>query len=138
MFKKILITIFFLSLTSYVYAQQFGFGFNDFPSNHANGIFTDTSKFTDGVLGASDYTVQRALQTLNASTVSVCFNATDIASRDFCFSYSTSTQQLSLYVNGSEQAIWPSTAVAVTDVILMESDDAILMENGTDRILLES
>ena len=139
--RTLLFFLIILGICSISRAQNFTGGFMDFGCNQADCINTDTSKFSgNGPLSASDITVQLALQTLAASTVSVCMSATEAGNKDFCFVYSQVDEQLSLYVKGTQQAIWPSVsaAVPVTDVILMETGDKILMENGTDNILLES
>lgn len=123
----IIILIFFVSLA---YARDFG----DVSSNKAKHIKTDTSLF-QGNLGASDTTVQNALQTLSAMTQSdVSCETTD----DWCFTYDSTNEQLSLYVNNVEQAIWPQTAaVSGIDILLLESGDGLLLENDVDSILLE-
>lgn len=63
----ILSILLFLCLSTNVYARSFG----PISTRKASKIKTDTSKFTGGVLGASDVSVQLSLQTLNASGPSV-------------------------------------------------------------------
>jgi len=60
--------ILILLLTVNAYAQPYTGDYINFGSSHANGIFTDTRYFGKYLLGASDITVQLALQTLDQST----------------------------------------------------------------------
>lgn len=138
--KKIYYTIlFFLCFIGIAQAQNFTGGAFDFSNNHASGIFTDTSKFTYGILSASDYTVQRSLQTLDqrlgASGASIIINC-DKDVDAFCFVYDTGSEQLALWVNQTQQAVWPALSTAI-DVLLLETGDKLLLENGADAILLE-
>ena len=131
----LVIIIFFISCAS-LSAQPAMF--TDFGPNFSNQLFNDTSKFV-GILGASDTTVQQALEDLSlfASTVNAILQCE--TSDDFCFVYNSTDQQLVLYVNGAIQVKYPQTAaVAGTDVLLLESGDKLLLENGVDSILLEN
>jgi len=128
--------IFFLLIASVAHAQH-GSGYVDFGSDFANSTYNDTDLFSGpGILGASDVTASLAFQTLDASGVTLI---TACAITDsYCFQYSSTTQQLTLYVNGSAQVAYPQLAAAIgTDILLLESGDALLLENGTDSILLE-
>ena len=128
------IILFFLLIVSNVYAQNFTGGFVDFGPNYSTQIYNDINGFNgSGVLGASDVTVQDALQTLeNMKQSDIPCLTTD----DWCFEYDTPNRQLVLYVNSVIQAKWPQTASA-GDFLLLESGDKILLENGTDAIFLE-
>lgn len=132
---RLWLTIIILLIASVTQAQQFTGGFTNFGSNHANGIFTDTRKFNHGVLGASDFTVQRSLQTLDqklgasGTTLITACQTTE----DFCFQYTD--QVLVLWVNQVKQAQWP--IVAVFDNLLLEDGFAMLQEDGTSKIRLE-
>ena len=75
MIKKLFFTIIFLSLTSLCFAQGH---FYDFGSNYAYSIWTDTSNF-DKILSASDNTVQKALEAIDAFAVSGPTVSTDHA-----------------------------------------------------------
>ena len=69
MAKKLFFFIFFILVSISVYAQPFTGGFVDYTSNFSHGIYNDTRYFQDP-LGASDITVQLALQSL-ASGINV-------------------------------------------------------------------
>ncbi len=82
--KKVLqITILFFFIPCLAFAQHFGVGLGDFGPDRAYQIFTDTGKF-NGILGASDVTVQSALQSLSAlagaSGISVVHTVGDCSS----------------------------------------------------------
>jgi len=82
-----LIFLVFLIFVSVAYGQQFGGGFHDF-DNFADLTFTDTDRFSGpSILGASDVTVQLALQTIDASggTLITACQTSD----DFCFTFET-------------------------------------------------
>lgn len=87
--NKWIILLAFIFVASIAYAQEFGFGFTDFPPNRADQMFTSTDNFS-GILSASDVTVQLALETLafgagaggitgvgNNCTAGVCLNGDD-------------------------------------------------------------
>jgi hypothetical protein len=149
--KRIL--FFFILLTLIVNpanSQELGFGgFNDFGNNFANGIYTDVTKFTPGEpLGASDITVQIALQTINAflqtdNLIAVlcaegkinCIYDTlgDCPTTDRCFVYEDNV--VKVYVNNVLQVQMPS--VAVFDNLLLENGDFLLLEDGVSKLRLE-
>jgi len=128
--NKWIFLLIFLLFTTVVYAD-FNSPFTDFAPNRANQIFTDTTNF-DGILDASDTTVQSALETLDDLTQSgvPCVIAAD----DWCFAFANN--QLILYVEGVSQAKWPQTSTASTDVVLLETGDGLLLETG-DGMLIE-
>lgn len=131
---RLWIVFLIILITTDSYAHFMG-NFMDFSPNHANQIYTDTTLFSEpnGVLGASDFTVQRALQTLNASGSTVTSILNCQTSDDFCFEFAS--QVLILWVRGSQQAQWPIEFIA--NRVLLESGDLILLEDGTSKILLE-
>ena len=155
--KKILIAIFFLSLANYVYAQQFGFGFNDFPTNFANGIFTSTDDWPPGgTLTASDITVQLALQSLSASGPSVYLKldtSNDPLTGDLDFSDNNiervdqvqfdsnmyfdreNNTTLKLYVNSTLIHTWEDTTAL--SFLLMTTGDKVLTTGGDNIILAQ-
>lgn len=55
---------------------------------------------------------------------------------DWCMLYNNTDSQLILYVNGAIQVKWPFEAVSAPR-LLLESGELLLLENGTDAILLE-
>ena len=149
--KKIIFFFIFLALiVNAAHSQEIGFGgFNDFSSNFANGIYTDVTKFTPGEpLGASDITVQLALQTINAflqtdnlvdvvcssEKVNCIYDSlSDCPTNDRCFVYEDSV--VKIYVNNVLQTQFPS--VAVFDKLLLENGDFLLLEDGISKLLLE-
>lgn len=129
----VLIISFFLCTTAFA---NFNAPFKDFAPNRADQIFTDTSEFNNpdqGILGASDTTVQQALDTLNrgASTVSAILQCE--TSDDFCFRYTSS--QLILYVNGTIQVRWPSIVI-VEKLLLGDGLSNLLLDDGTSVLLI--
>ncbi len=104
------------------------------PLRHkAKKIRTDTSGWSN-VLSDTDINVQIALDSVNALGGGI-ITSCDTAADDFCFSYSSSTNVLSLYVNGTRQWQWPENAT--TSFVLLENGDYLLLENG-DNVVLES
>ena len=51
--------------------------------------------------------------------------------------YNTSTGVVELFVDGTKQVQWPIAGAAPIDIVLLETGDGILLENGVDSILLE-
>ncbi len=51
--------------------------------------------------------------------------------------YNTSTGVVELFVDGTKQVQWPIVGAVATDIVLLETADAILFENGSDSILIE-
>lgn len=121
--KKYILTIIMLLVSSICYAQAFTGDYNDFGSNFANGIYTDTNYFSGDPLGASDVSVQLALQSIDAylqttNLVSVlcaegkinCIydTVTDCPNTDRCFVYED--ELLKVYVDNTLQSQWPIVA----------------------------
>lgn len=70
----------------------------------------------------------------NVGSLNVADSLSTCLSDLYCFVYEGS--MLKLYVNTVLQVQWPIAGPSVTDILLLETGDAILLENGTDRILL--
>ena len=122
----------FLLIASPVYAQPFMGGFHNFGSDQANGTFTATDNFGGkGPLGASDVTVQQALETLdsNGGTLILAYETSD----DFCFTYTPTT--LSLFMSSNQVHDW--TIVTADEFLLLESGDFLLLEDGVSKLVLE-
>lgn len=109
-------------------------GYIDYAGNLAYQILNDTTKFV-GILGASDTTVQQALEKLSiyASTVTAILQCD--TSDDFCFVYDSNV--LALWVNGSKMSQWPDVAVEYT--LLLDdgvSGYKLLLDDGAGGYFL--
>lgn len=121
--------IIFLLLVGTAQAQDFSGGFFDFGSNFSSGTYNDTDFFSGpSILGASDFTVQRAFQTLDASGVTL-ITACQITD-EFCFKFVKSI--LTLYVGGTAQQQWP---ISVSTIVLLEDGTNLLLEDGSFMLL---
>lgn len=92
--------IFFLLITGVCYAQDF----QDFGTDSAGSLWNDTRFFQgDTIFSASDETVQKSLQSLDVSGVTVILNCKITDS--FCFKFEEGI--LTLFVNGKSQNTFP-------------------------------
>lgn len=132
--NKIFITVFFLLLATSVYAD-FNSPFSDFGSNTANTIFTDTGSFNDsGILGASDTTVQRALQSLSENASDVTAIEQCDRTDNYCYEYSPTT--LTLWMSNNQVHDW---TVTLADAFLLLDDGIsyILLDDGVSKIIIK-
>ena len=108
------------------------------PLRHrADRIRVDTSGF-NGALDGTVVNVQIALDVLDGSVPISSFPAGcegSPAAFDFCFYYDPGEEVVELWVNGTEEQQWPS--VATVNLLLLETGDFLLLEDGTSKLKLE-